>query len=107
MFTTSKIKNGQKFGFLYLTVKVGSHPLGAGGIQIHITEPSIHNFFYCKNCAGDQKCSVSCVEDSLSIPSTRLHLDYGGSDISQVAKHFFQIFDHNSIIFGVFPETNR
>ena len=33
---------------------------------------------------GDQKTSVSCVEDGISLPQTRIHLDYGGSDITQV-----------------------
>ena len=33
---------------------------------------------------GDQKTSVSCVEDGISHPDTRMHLDYGGSDITQV-----------------------
>uniref|UniRef100_A0A6A7G4U5 Actin-related protein 8 isoform X1 n=2 Tax=Hirondellea gigas TaxID=1518452 RepID=A0A6A7G4U5_9CRUS len=33
---------------------------------------------------GDQKTSVSCVEDALSIASSRLRLSYGGSDVSQV-----------------------
>ncbi len=33
---------------------------------------------------GDQKTSVSCVEDGISQPETRIHLDYGGSDIAQV-----------------------
>ena len=34
---------------------------------------------------GDQKTSVSCVEDGISHPDTRIHLDFGGSDISQVS----------------------
>ncbi|KAF2347843.1 Actin family [Trinorchestia longiramus] len=33
---------------------------------------------------GDQQTSVSCVEDALSIPSSRLRLEHGGSDICQV-----------------------
>ncbi|XP_043236249.1 actin-related protein 8-like [Amphibalanus amphitrite] len=33
---------------------------------------------------GDQKTSVSCVEDGMSIRETRIHLDYGGSDVTQV-----------------------
>jgi actin-related protein 8 len=32
---------------------------------------------------GDQKTSVSCVEDGLCQPPTRLVLHYGGSDISR------------------------
>jgi actin-related protein len=33
---------------------------------------------------GDQKTSVSCVEDGISHPETRIHLDYGGADVTQV-----------------------
>jgi len=33
---------------------------------------------------GDQKTSISCVEDGVSQPSSRIHLDYGGADITQV-----------------------
>jgi len=35
---------------------------------------------------GDQKTSISCVEDGISHPETRIHLDYGGADITQVDK---------------------
>ncbi len=35
---------------------------------------------------GDQKTSISCVEDFLSYPETRLHLNYGSADIAQVWK---------------------
>ena len=34
--------------------------------------------------AGDQSVSVSCVEDGVSQPSTRLQLGYGGSDVAQL-----------------------
>jgi hypothetical protein len=43
-------------------------------------------------CLGDQKCSVSCVEDSMSIPATRIHLDFGGSDLSQVGSYCDKIY---------------
>ena len=33
---------------------------------------------------GDQKTSVSCVEDGTCHPNTRVRLDYGGGDITQV-----------------------
>jgi len=33
---------------------------------------------------GDQKTSVSCVEDGVSLPSSRIQLGYGGSDITQL-----------------------
>jgi len=33
---------------------------------------------------GDQKTSISCVEDGISHPNSRIHLSFGGSDISQL-----------------------
>lgn len=35
---------------------------------------------------GAEKTSISCVEDGVSQPETRIHLDYGGSDVTQVRK---------------------
>ena len=31
-----------------------------------------------------QKTSVSCVEDGVSLPSSRIQLGYGGSDVTQL-----------------------
>ena len=39
---------------------------------------------------GDQKTSISCVEDGISNPETRIHLDYGGSDITQVFHYLLE-----------------
>lgn len=33
---------------------------------------------------GDQKTSISCVEDGISLPNSRIHLGYGGADITQL-----------------------
>uniref|UniRef100_A0A1I8PHQ0 Uncharacterized protein n=2 Tax=Stomoxys calcitrans TaxID=35570 RepID=A0A1I8PHQ0_STOCA len=33
---------------------------------------------------GDQKCSISCVEDGISHPDTRVRLGYGSGDVTQV-----------------------
>ena len=33
---------------------------------------------------GDQKTSISCVEDGISIVDTRIHLGYGGGDMAKV-----------------------
>lgn len=33
---------------------------------------------------GDQKTSISCVEDGVSLPSSRIQLGYGGSDVTQL-----------------------
>ncbi|KAG7163377.1 Actin-related protein 8-like 2, partial [Homarus americanus] len=40
--------------------------------------------YACVVDVGDQKTSVSCVEDAISHPATRLRLDYGGCDVTQV-----------------------
>uniref|UniRef100_A0A8D8KQB3 Actin-related protein 8 n=1 Tax=Culex pipiens TaxID=7175 RepID=A0A8D8KQB3_CULPI len=39
--------------------------------------------YACVVDVGDQKTSVSCVEDGISHPSTRVRLDYGGADVTQ------------------------
>ncbi|XP_055591976.1 actin-related protein 8 [Uranotaenia lowii] len=39
--------------------------------------------YACVVDVGDQKTSVSCVEDGISHPNTRVRLDYGGADITQ------------------------
>nr|SVE92898.1 EOG090X02LT [Moina brachiata] len=39
---------------------------------------------------GDQKTSVSCVEDALSQRATRTRLDYGGSDVTQSFYYLLQ-----------------
>ena len=36
---------------------------------------------------GDQKISISCVEDGVSQSNTRIHLGYGGSDVTQLLHH--------------------
>lgn len=40
--------------------------------------------FACVVDVGDQKTSISCVEDGVSHPETRIQLDYGGSDLTRV-----------------------
>ncbi|XP_058827296.1 actin-related protein 8-like [Topomyia yanbarensis] len=39
--------------------------------------------YACVVDVGDQKTSVSCVEDGISHPNTRVRLDYGGADVTQ------------------------
>ncbi|XP_059488672.1 actin-related protein 8 isoform X2 [Neocloeon triangulifer] len=39
---------------------------------------------------GDQKTSISCVDDGISQPSTRIRLDYGGGDITVVFYRLLQ-----------------
>ncbi|KAF4527672.1 hypothetical protein B566_EDAN015129 [Ephemera danica] len=39
--------------------------------------------YACVVDVGDQKTSVSCVEDGISHPSTRVRIDYGGGDVTQ------------------------
>ncbi len=33
---------------------------------------------------GDQKVSVSCVEDGISLPHTRIHMSFGGRDVTRL-----------------------
>ncbi|XP_058125454.1 actin-related protein 8 [Anopheles ziemanni] len=40
--------------------------------------------YACVVDVGDQKTSVSCVEDGISHPNTRVRFDYGGGDVTQV-----------------------
>ena len=42
---------------------------------------NIKLFYFLNKLAGDQKVSVSCVEDGVSHPSTRLVLGYGDMTI--------------------------
>lgn len=39
--------------------------------------------YACVVDVGDQKTSVSCVEDAISHPNTRVRLEYGGGDVTQ------------------------
>jgi len=45
---------------------------------------------------GDQKTSISCIEDGISLPQTRIHLDFGGSDVTQV---FFYLLRQSNFPF--------
>ncbi|KAK8750538.1 hypothetical protein OTU49_014891 [Cherax quadricarinatus] len=62
--------------------------LGFGGcfvLQDHVAATFGAGLGYaCVVDVGDQKTSVSCVEDAISHPTTRLRLDYGGGDVTQV-----------------------
>uniref|UniRef100_A0A1I8MF18 Uncharacterized protein n=1 Tax=Musca domestica TaxID=7370 RepID=A0A1I8MF18_MUSDO len=40
--------------------------------------------YACVVDVGDQKCSISCVEDGISHPDTRVRLGYGSGDLTQV-----------------------
>uniref|UniRef100_A0A182SRP2 Uncharacterized protein n=1 Tax=Anopheles maculatus TaxID=74869 RepID=A0A182SRP2_9DIPT len=40
--------------------------------------------YACVVDVGDEKTSVSCVEDGISHPNTRVRFDYGGADVTQV-----------------------
>ena len=52
--------------------------------------------YACVVDVGDQKTTVSCVEDGISHPNTRIQLSYGGSDITQVSikAHSVEILTH-------------
>lgn len=62
--------------------------LGFGGcfvLQDHVAATFGAGLGYaCVVDVGDQKTSVACVEDAISHPATRLRLDYGGGDVTQV-----------------------
>ena len=81
-------------------VVCGCHGIGPlNSIQPNVTNSVYCFFFLCQEsvCAtfgtgvgsacvvdiGDQKTAVSCVEDGLSQPATRLVMQYGGSDITR------------------------
>ena len=53
--------------------------------------------YACVVDVGDQKTSVSCVEDGISHQNTRIHLDYGGSDITQVHQFSLGCYSFNSV----------
>ncbi|XP_055383473.1 actin-related protein 8 isoform X2 [Condylostylus longicornis] len=46
--------------------------------------------YACVIDVGDQKTSVSCVEDGISHPSTRVRLEYGGGDVTQTFYYLLQ-----------------
>ena len=54
--------------------------------------------YACVVDVGDQKTSVSCVEDGISHRNTRVRMDYGGGDITQT---FFWLLQKSS-----FPYKN-
>lgn len=54
-------------------------------VQDHVAATFGSGLSYaCVVDVGDQKTSVSCVEDGICHPNTRVRLDYGGGDITQV-----------------------
>lgn len=54
-------------------------------VQDHVAATFGSGLSYaCVVDVGDQKTSVSCVEDGICHPNTRVRLDYGGGDISQI-----------------------
>ncbi|CAB4059138.1 ACTR8 [Lepeophtheirus salmonis] len=56
--------------------------------------------------AGDQKISVSCVEDGISHPDTRIQLNYGGGDISRIYYTLLKDLAFSLLSFGLFS-THR
>jgi actin-related protein 8 len=68
--------------------------LGFGGcfvLQDHVAATFGAGLGYaCVVDVGDQKTSVSCVEDGVSHPETRIHMDCGGSDISAIFHYFLR-----------------
>ena len=52
--------------------------------EIHLLIAIFIKGYACVVDVGDQKTTISCVEDGISHPNTRIQLSYGGSDITQV-----------------------
>ncbi|XP_030753391.1 actin-related protein 8 [Sitophilus oryzae] len=54
-------------------------------VQDHVSATFGSGLSYaCVVDVGDQKTSVSCVEDGICHPNTRVRLEYGGGDITQI-----------------------
>lgn len=54
-------------------------------VQDHVSATFGSGLAYaCVIDVGDQKTSVSCVEDGICHPNTRVRLEYGGGDITQI-----------------------
>ncbi|XP_066259559.1 actin-related protein 8 isoform X2 [Euwallacea similis] len=69
---TYLLLNSMRFGSCFL-------------VQDHVTATFGSGLSYaCVVDVGDQKTSVSCVEDGICHPNTRVRLEYGGGDISQI-----------------------
>ncbi len=68
--------------------------LGLAGLVFH--QESVCTTFgiglpsACVVDVGDQKVSISCVEDGISLPESRLCLPYGGSDVTTALAHLLQ-----------------
>lgn len=52
-------------------------------VHINIVANFNKNLTACVVDVGDQKTSISCVDDGISQPATRVRLPYGGADITQ------------------------
>lgn len=60
--------------------------------------------YACVVDVGDQKTSVSCVEDGMSHRNTRVRMDYGGGDITQT---FFWLLQKCAFPYKACEPSNR
>lgn len=75
---TSLLLNRMGFGSCFLVQDHVSATFGAGLGHACVVD------------VGDQKTSISCVEDGISQPNTRVRLEYGGADVTQVLHCLFE-----------------
>ncbi|XP_065156186.1 actin-related protein 8 [Atheta coriaria] len=82
--------------------------IGFGGcfvVQDHVAATFGSGLSYaCVVDVGDQKTSVSCVEDGICHPNTRVRLDYGGADITQT---FFWLLQKCAFPYKACSEKNK
>ncbi|XP_011305453.1 actin-related protein 8, partial [Fopius arisanus] len=82
--------------------------IGFGGcflLQDHVAATFGAGLGYaCVVDVGDQKTSVSCVEDGISHRNTRVRMDYGGSDITQT---FFWLLQKCAFPYKTCDPLNR
>ncbi|KAK6629099.1 hypothetical protein RUM43_002916 [Polyplax serrata] len=82
--------------------------MGFGGcflVQDHVAATFGAGLGYaCVVDVGDQKTSISCVEDAISHRTTRVRLNFGGADITQT---FYWLLQKSSFPFRQCNPTNR
>ncbi|CAH2004535.1 unnamed protein product [Acanthoscelides obtectus] len=74
-------------------------------VQDHVAATFGSGLSYaCVVDVGDQKTSVSCVEDGICHPNTRVRLEYGGGDITQI---FFWLLQKCAFPYKECADTNK
>nr|CAH7757411.1 unnamed protein product [Callosobruchus chinensis] len=74
-------------------------------VQDHVAATFGSGLSYaCVVDVGDQKTSVSCVEDGICHPNTRVRLEYGGGDITQI---FFWLLQKCAFPYKECTDSNK